>query len=279
MSQVVMNSSSAEGRAIRIASAGHAFFAAVMIWLGVMGLSKGAFVQIWEPVPDWVPAREALAYLCAGISLASGIGLVWRRTAAVAARVLFASLLAWLLVLRLPNLFFEKPVVLVAWTFGSTGVMVAAAWVLYIWFAGDRDQRFGFITGATGLRIARALYGLSLIPFGLAHFMYLDATTVLIPGWLPWHVGWAYFTGAAFIAAGLAVTVGVLARLAAALSTLQMGLFSLIVWVPRALTGPLNDFQWGEFVVTWALTAGAWVVADSYRGEPWLVVGASKRRS
>lgn len=269
-----MSSSSAEGKAIRIASAGHALFAAAMIWLGAMGLSKGAFVQVWQPVPKWVPAREALAYLCAFISLACGIGLLWQRTAAVAARVVFASLMVWLLALRLPNLFFETPVVLVAWTFGSTAVMMAAAWVLYIWFAGDRDrQRLGRFADDTGMRIARALYGLSLVPFGLAHFMYLDATTVLIPRWLPWHVAWAHFTGAAFIAAGLAVTVGVFARLAAALSTLQLGLFGLIVWVPRVLAGTVNDFQWGEFVVTCALTAGAWVVTDSYRGVPWLAVG------
>ena len=251
---------------IRIASVGHGLFAAVFIWLGVMGLSKGTFVPVWRPVPTWVPAREPLAYLCAFISLACGIGLLWQRTAAVAARVLFVSLMVWLLVLRLPNFFFETPLVLVAWTFGSTAVMVAAAWVLYVWFAEGK-----------GLRIAQALYGLSLVPFGLAHFMYLDPTTVLIPHWLPWHVAWAYFTGAAFIAAGLAVTVGVVPRLAAALSTLQMGLFSLIVWVPRVLAGPLNDFQWGEFVVTWALTAGAWVVADSYRGTPWLAAGILER--
>jgi uncharacterized membrane protein len=274
MSEVLMNSSSAEGKAIRIASAGHAFFAAAMIWLGAMGLSKGTFVPVWQPVPKWVPAREALAYLCAFISLASGIGLLWQRTAAVAARVIFASLMVWLLALRLPSLFYQTPVVLVAWTFGSTAVMVAAAWVLYVWFAGDHDrQRLGLFAGDTGMRIARALYGLSLVPFGLAHFMYLDATTVLIPHWLPWHVAWAYFTGAAFIAAGLAVTVGVFARLAAALSTLQLGLFALIVWVPRVLAGAVNDFQWGEFVVTCALTAGAWVVADSYHGVPWLAVG------
>ena len=102
-----------EGRAIRIASAGHALFAAVLIWLGAMGLSKGDFVQVWQPVPNWVPAREVLAYLCALISLASGIGLLWQRTAGVAARVIFASLMVWLLALRLPNLFFQTPVVLV----------------------------------------------------------------------------------------------------------------------------------------------------------------------
>ena len=269
-----MNSRSTEARGIRIASAGHACFAAVMIWLGAMGLSKGDFVQVWQPVPKWVPAREALAYLCAIISLASGVGLLWQRTAAVAARVIFASLMVWLLVFRVPNLFFQTPLVLVAWTFSSTAVMLAAAWVLYVWFAGDRDaRRVGLFADDRGVRIARVLYGLSLIPFGLAHFMYLDATTVLIPHWLPWPVGWAYFTGAAFIAAGLAVTAGVFGRLAATLSTLQMGLFGLIVWVPRVLAGGLNDFQWGEFVVTFVLMAGAWVVADSYRGEPWLAVG------
>ena len=273
MSQILENLDNADRSAVHVTSAGHALFAIAMIWLGMMGLTEGTFVQVWQPVPKWVPARDALAYLCGFISLAAGIGLLWRRTAAAAAGILFASLLLWLLVLRLPNLFYQTPLVLVAWTFGSTAVMVAAAWVLYAWFADDRDRRrFGFVTDQRGVRVARVLYGLSLVPFGLAHFMYLGATTALIPAWLPWHVAWAYLTGAAFIVAGLAVTFGVFARLAAALSTLQLGLFGLIVWVPRVVTGAVNDFQWGEFVVTCALTAGAWVVADSYRGAPWLTM-------
>jgi uncharacterized membrane protein len=246
-------------------------FALVMIWLGVLGFAKGAFTQVWQPVPGWVPAREALAYLCAFISLASGIGLLWRRTAPVVSRVLFLSLLIWMLVLRLPNLFFETPVVLVAWTAGATGVVLAAAWVLYVVFASDRDRNLlGFVADGHGTRIAQALYGVSLIPFGLSHFVYLDATTVLIPDWLPWHAAWAYGTGVTFILAGLAIAVGVYSRLAATLSTLQIALFSVIVWVPRVLAGSLTDFQWGEWVSTCVLTAAAWVVADSYNESPWL---------
>src|SRR5207245_10947712 len=154
---------------MRIASWGHAVFAATMITLGIMGLIKGDFTAMWLPVPKGVPAREVLAYLCAFTSLVPGIGLFWQRTAAVASRVLLGFLLAWLLLLDVPHLFLD-PGMPLTWAACQTAVMVAAAWVLYLWFAGERHgHRLRFATGDAGLRIARASFRLPSSHLGIRH--------------------------------------------------------------------------------------------------------------
>jgi uncharacterized membrane protein len=228
---------------------------------------------VWAPVPKWAPAREILVYLCGFISVTCGIGLLWRRGSAAAALLLLFWLVLWLLVFRL-SLVVLAPGVEGSWSgCGETLVIVAGAWVLYARFAADGDRRrLGFAVGESGERIATVLYGLALLPFGAAHFIYLRETAQLVPAWLPAPVAWACFTGGAFIVAGLAIIAGVLGRLAAALSALQMGLFTLLVWLPIVASGSKDASQWSETILSWALAAGGWVIADSYGHRPWFAV-------
>ena len=97
----------------------------------------------------------------------------------------------------------------------------------------------------------------------------------MVPSWLPGPLGFAYFTGAGHVAAGIAVIVGILPRLAATLEAIMMSLFGLLVWMPSLFaqptpkwaTPPLN--QWTEIAVNVLLAASAWIAADSLRNRPW----------
>lgn len=259
---------------MRIASAGHAVFSAALIGVGVLFVVKGDVGAIWDGVPKSVPAHAVLAGLCTAVSLACGIGLFWRLLAPPAARTLLVYLLLWMLAFKLPYIV-RAPLSTGSYeNWAETAVVVAGAWVLYAWFAGDADRKWlGFATGDRGVRIARVLYGLAMIAFGVAHFAYPDLTAPLVPAWLPWHLAWAYFFGCTYICAGIGILGGVYARLAAVLSTLQMGLFTVLVWLPVVATGTGNAEQWSEFAVSTVLTAAGWVVADSWRGSPWFVRG------
>lgn len=214
----------------------HAFFAATLIAIGILGFANGT-----------------LPYYSAIVSLVCGAGLLWPRTAIIAARVLLASLIVWWLVSKV-RFIVTAPLTAVSYeTNGETAVLVAAALMLSALFAHK------------GVRTSRVIFALSMIAFGVAHFAYVKLTAGLVPKWLPAPLFWAYFTGCTYIAAGVAMLIGRYARLAAYLATAQIGLFTLLVWVPVVLAAGFNAQQWNEFVISWAMTAAAWVVADSYR--------------
>jgi hypothetical protein len=149
---------------MRIASVGHALFVALLIGEGIQGLITGQFTSVWQPVPRGVLGREVLAYLCALLSLASGIGLLWRRTTALAARVLLGSLVLWLLAWRVPAVFVAS-VLEGSWSLAHSMVMTGATWVLFVWFATDWDRRhLGFATGAEAKTVSDTS-GRFYIPF------------------------------------------------------------------------------------------------------------------
>jgi uncharacterized membrane protein len=242
------------------------FLALTMIGIGSIGLFGGGFAPIWLPVPETAPAREVLAYACTLVSLACGAGLLVKRTAAPAALGLLIYLLVWTALFKVPFIF-RAPLVEVSYqSTGENAVLIAAAWVLYAAFA----KTAKFPAGDLGLRVAYVLYGLALVAFGLSHFFYLQMTAPLVPAWLPGKVFWAYFTGGLYLAAGAAMVTGVAARAGAVAAAVQITLITLLVWGPMVLAGPMTAMHEQETVVSWALTAAAWVLATSFEGQPWL---------
>jgi hypothetical protein len=148
-----------------------ALFAVGMIGLGIIALIYGDFALVWQPVAAWVPGRTAMAYGSGVLMLVCGVGLLFRATVAWSVRILFPYLIVWAL-LKLPAL-------VVAWRiegawlgFGELAVLLAGGWTLLARLGGvSEGSPLGWAAGESGVRIARILFAVWLVPIGLSHLV------------------------------------------------------------------------------------------------------------
>jgi uncharacterized membrane protein len=244
-----------------------ALFAVGMIGLGVLALVYGDFALVWQPVAPWIPGRTALAYGSGVLMLLCGAGLLFRATAAWSVRILFPYLIVWAL-LKVPALAVAPQIEGVWLGFGELAVLLSGGWILFARLSALREgSGLNFVVGDSGIRIAKYLFAVWLIPIGLSHFLYVKETINLIPAWIPFRTFWAYLTGAGHIAAGLGVLFSVVPRLAAAAEAGMLSLITLLVWVPAILAAPRTRLPWTAFFISWAITSAVWVVAREISGK------------
>jgi len=248
-------------------------FAAVFIGLGVVGLISGDFALVWQRIPiDNLPYRSFFAYLTAAIELSCGLGLLFTATLRITVRVLFVFMVLWAILLKLPAVV-VVPSLEATWLgFGEIGVILAGAWVL---FASHSGWKLRFLTGDSGIRSARVFMALCLPMIGLSHFFYSDATAGFVPHWMPFPLGWAYLTGAGSLAACLGLLFRVMPRLAATAEAAMLGVITLLVWVLPLLAKLDDRTLWTASLISATIALGAYVVADTYRSNTWLVSGKS----
>jgi uncharacterized membrane protein YphA (DoxX/SURF4 family) len=255
---------------MRILGLGHLLFAVGLAGLGVLSLFSGDFAYVWQPVPAGIPWREVLAR-CSGILLlGAGLGVLFRRTAATFALALTLYLLTWVLLLQSPRVA-RAPGDVGAWLgFCENLVLLVGGWLLFASLAGPPSRPiWKFVAGQTGVRVARLLFGGSCLVLGLSHLVYSDGTAGMVPAWLPDRLGFAYFTGAAHIAAGLGILSGLVPRLAATLEAIMISSFVILVHIPGVIAAPASRMQWTMVFVAAALAGSAWTTARSLCAEPW----------
>jgi uncharacterized membrane protein len=238
-------------------------FAVGMMGLGILALIYGDFALVWQPVAPWVPGRTGLAYASGLLMLLSGVGLLFRATAAWSIRILFPYLVIWAL-LKVPALVVAPQMEAVWVGIGELVVLLAGGWILFAKLGAlPAGSKLTFATGENGVRIARVLFAVSLLPIGLSHIVYVKQTADLVPAWLPFRTGWAYLSGAGHMAAGLGVLFSILPRIAARAEAGMLSIFTLLVWIPAIVAEPTKRLPWTAFFISWAITAAAWVVASN----------------
>jgi hypothetical protein len=227
--------------------------------LAIVCLALGDFLP-GQTVPKDFPERTALAYAVGAFMLVASGAIEWRRTAAWGAAALTAYYALIVVILMGGRVVLRHYAEFIAYSNAAEQLSIAAGGLIVY----ATSAKIEAALAAHLTRLGQLAFGVCLLFFGAAHFVYMNLTAPLVPKWLPpTQEFWGYATGIGFVAAGVAILTGVQARLAAILLTAMVASFTLLVHGPMLLADPSSHMIWAENATNLVVMGAAWVVADS----------------
>jgi uncharacterized membrane protein len=112
------------------------------------------------------------------------------------------------------------------------------------------------------------MYGLMIIGFSALHFVYAKEASDYIPSWIPWHLFWMYFCGAALLGSGISIVFKIRADLFATLLGLMIFIWFVSLHIPKMFTAAPAD-RAGEITSAF--------LALAYSGTAFMIEGRVKK--
>jgi uncharacterized membrane protein YphA (DoxX/SURF4 family) len=252
----------------KIILSGRLVFAIAIVALGAEHLVCARAGELRIPVIPWVPGNPFIAYLTGLALLAAGVCIAMNWRARLASLFLGIFYLVCVLFLELPRAAVApldlsirtavfEPLALAAAAFTLAGLLPSGRLNFL-----ELNPVASSIAGGL-IKSGPPLFALSSIVFGIDHFLILDYIASLIPPWFPGALFWAYFTGAAFVAAGVAIATGWMAYRAALALGLMFLIWFLFLHGPRVITNPgsHNPNEWSSAFIALGMCGASWIFA------------------
>jgi hypothetical protein len=239
---------------------GSILFAIPLAVFGIQYLCYGRFVRGLPPVSGSLTALPFLAYPLGAVLVIAAIGILFLKAARNSARVVAAIFLFCFACLHIPYVAMHthQPD---PWTGAFEALALGGAALV---LATVCSIQYGDRKGMGLATIGRWIYAVALPVFAIQHFMYARFIAGLVPAWIPARLFWAYFVGAAFLAASGARLADKMTYAAAvALGTMFL-IWVVILHTPRALSARHGDELTSLFVAM-AMSGGAWMIAGDAR--------------
>jgi len=219
-----------------VLSLGRIFFALGIIGIGIQQFVIADFVPVILPsFPSWLPLRPLWVWAIGAFLIFTGAAILFRCGATLAATILGSALLASLMLSHIPGQLAGSPRILGSWT-NAFKILTLAGGAFVI--AGSiSDGKSGFVRKSF-VAFGSVALAITCVVFGIDHFLYVQYVAPLVPAWIPGHVFWTYFCGAALIAAGVGMITRILPHLAAGLLGSMIFVWLIVLHIPRAIADP-----------------------------------------
>jgi uncharacterized membrane protein YphA (DoxX/SURF4 family) len=204
---------------------GRIFYGLSMAAMGLITIYYRDFpYMLIPPHHQWISDHVVLVYLSGALLFLAGVCIVLGKMLRPASRLLGAALL-------LIFCLYFVPYELAA----PSRYMHYGQWE-------NAVKELALAAGAlliAGYNWGAILFALTIVSFGIDHYVYARDATGYMPVWISHQLFWIYLTGTALLASGIAIILNIKRRLAATLLGAMILIWVIILHIPKTMATPL----------------------------------------
>lgn len=220
---------------------GRKFYGTCMIGLGIQQFIHAGFLPVFLPAwPASLPGVNFFAYFFGAMLIVIGAAILLEKNTPQAALITGAIFLVLVLFVHLPHLVLVNPYSnhLGTWTQAFKLLALSGgAFVLAGSYEGIRSPSSNVLNKI--IPLGSVFFAVTMIVFGIDHFLYVEMVATLIPNWIPGHIFWTYFAAIALIGSGLAIILKIKLKWIGILLGLMIFLWFILLHIPRAIADPV----------------------------------------
>ena len=254
-----------------LSNVGRIFYGIAIAGMGFQTIYYNDFPYMLIPPKHlWIPGLVMIAYISGIILVLAGACIIFEKKTRPISLLLGSVLLLIFCFCFIPYEFIVSPnyMHLVDWENAEKELALAGgAFVIAGCFPGKNENSLDRFLGKL-IPFGAILFSITMISFGILHFLYAKGVADYVPSWVPYRLFWTYLAGTGLIGSGLAIILKIKRGLAAALLGTMIFIWVIILHIPRVIVSPVA-YMGSE--VTSAL------IALAYSGIAFVIAGAAKK--
>lgn len=222
------------------------------------------------PKHSWIPGFVMLAYISGALLILSGGCIVFERIIMPASLLLGGVLLLIFCFGFIPYQLIASPNYMNFgdWENAAKELALSSGAFVIAGSFSEKNERPLFRLLSKLIPFGAVFFSLTIISFGIDHFLYAKGAADYVPSWVPNHLLWVYLGGIGLLGSGIAIIIKIIPGIAATLLGAMIFIWFVILHIPRIIVSPS--------VYLGSEVASAFL-ALAYCGIAFVIAGATKK--
>ncbi|WP_426670415.1 hypothetical protein ACPPVU_04045 [Mucilaginibacter sp. McL0603] len=228
---------------------GRIFYGLAIAGIGFQQIFYADFHPMtFPPQHAWLPGLAIWAYVTGAALIIVGGAIVFEKNARTVALVLGGIFFAIFCFYYIPYELIVDPYYKHLGEWGNAEKELALAGGAFVVAGSFHDDHTNVQKKSLLIKLLEKLvpfgsifFSITMISFGIDHFLYTAGIATLVPAWIPNAIFWTYFAAVALIGAGIAIVFRIKLNIFATLLGTMILIWFIILHVPVSIAHPFTD--------------------------------------